>query len=401
MAARRLAPVRVGNSPDGRERARPGRSGPGPLRQAQRLLRRARGGGRAGRACRFARRRPRGRPGDPRRRPAGARGEPARSPPAARGQARLRVGRELRRGARGRARGDRALADHRVRLLRPRLRRRPRTTYRSPSAFAAARPPRAGLADPGPPGGARDRCGGAAPGLREQRPAGNHARERGRRLRQSVRGRARAARGGVHQQRQRVAGRARPRRGEDRGGGRRGRSSGARGGVGGVGGGGRGPGAGRARGGGHPGAKRPSPRAGGPSRRPRRPRPRLRPPRRVGRLESEPPSPCAVRGTAAIRRGPGLFPARSAGAGGDRGGRLPRHVPARRVRARRCAGGTRSGPRGRLPGRRGDLRSDDGRGGGDGPGPGVGGPLAAPAAAPGLRRPPERHDRRRSRARGA
>ena len=89
---------------DGRQRARSGRSGPGPLRQAQRILRRARGRGRPGRARRLARGGAGGGAGDPRRRPAGARREPPRGPPRARGQARLRVGHELRRGPRGRVR---------------------------------------------------------------------------------------------------------------------------------------------------------------------------------------------------------------------------------------------------------------------------------------------------------
>ena len=401
VAARRLALVRVGHPAHGRQRASAGRPGPRPLRQAQRVLRRARGGRGAGRARRLPRGGPGGGAGDPRRRPAGARGKPARGPPPARGQARIRLGRELRGGARGRGRGDRAQPDHRLRLLRARLRRGPRTAHRPSSPAPAPRPPRAALADPGSPGGARDGGDGAAARLREQRPAGDHARERRRRLRQPLRGSPGAPRGGVRQQRRRVASRARSRGREDRGGGDRGRAAAVRGAARGPGRSRRDPGACRARGGGHEGPRGAPAGTRDPARRKRRGRLRLRPSRGVRGVEPEPPPARAVRGAAAVRRDEGLLSARPAGAGGGRGGGVPRHVPPGRVRARGRAGGPRGGPRGRFPGCRGHLRPDHRRRGFDRFGPDMGGPFAPPAAAPRLRRLPERHDRRRPRPRGA
>ena len=174
-------------------------------------------GGGPRRPRRRARRGPHRRAGHPRRRTERIRRRAARRAAGDRRTRRRRVDCPGGCRARGDGRGGAASARHGHGPLRPQLPDLPRAGRRPPAAAGTAR-----RAAPAPmarsrsPGGARRRRHRAAPGVRRQRPPRRHARLGGPDLRQPLRGAARLARRGVHQQRQRLRRGGRPRRGRRR-----------------------------------------------------------------------------------------------------------------------------------------------------------------------------------------
>ena len=303
--------------------------------------------------------------------------------------------------ARDLRRATRAHAHHGVRLLRSQFPRAARAGDRSSSCRCrAASAPPAPVEGAGPAGRAGHRRARATSGVRGQRPAGHHAGERRAHLRQPVRGAARPARRGVHQQRQRLSHRARPaaRRG------RRERDRPARQAC--------GQSAGR-------GARRRHQRAGRPcdhrdqagatgSLGPGAPAQRFRrsggrsgrhdPVRsrvRLGRLEPDDPPAVAVARHAALRRRTCAVPAGRTAPGGTLGRRLQRRVHAARLpRAGRARRARRRGG-GRVHGRAAGAAAT-GRARGGARAHHVAGALrpAAPAQQD-VRRPAERRHRRR------
>ena len=186
---------------------------PGPLRRRARALRRARRRRRAGWARRRTDRGPvrcTGRPGG---RAAGGRRIAARQPRRDRRRSVAGLGRCGGGRAERASRRHRPPADHGLRLLRRRLRPRPREAHRPPRTGRTGTPlPAAGLAHPVAARRGRHRRSRAPARLRRQRQAGHHARLVGPDLPAPLRRGVGTRGGGLHDRRQRVCRRGRPRR---------------------------------------------------------------------------------------------------------------------------------------------------------------------------------------------